>query len=191
MNLEQLIRKIQDFHVLALPGGLLLAVVVFVLALWMGAALAAAEKLTFLRALALGPVQLGFLLVLGYFTFFGVAGADMNQWLNEKNLLLAGAATLAIDFALTLAMVLPLGFATPGQSIWIAVLRLPILGLLSALVGGLVFVGLAIYQAAREPDGEETLIWVGCILAVVVTIAVSVFLVTRFAQAPVARRTGA
>ena len=65
------------------------------------------------------------------------------------------------------------------------------MALLGALVGGLVFVGLAIYQATREPDGAETLIWVGCILAVVVTIAVSVFLVSRFAQPPATRRTGA
>ena len=83
-----------------------------------------------------------------------------------------------------------MGYATPGQSIFMWIFRLPILALLGALVGGAVFVGLGIYQAAREPSGEVWLNWIGWILAAVVAVSIILFVLTRYAQAPVTRRTG-
>jgi hypothetical protein len=72
--------------------------------------------------------------------------------------------------------------STPGQSIILWLLRLPIIGLLSALVSGGIFVTMAVIQASNEPRGQQWLTYIGWFVGGVVVLAVALFFGTRLTQ---------
>jgi hypothetical protein len=183
MDLSQLFLRVNNnIGVWVWPAGGLALAIVFILALWMGAALAGVEKLTFLKALWIAPVLLVVLAPAGYGIFSAIFGGDMREWVTLQNLAIGIGLMLLVDLVLIVAALFPLAEATPGQSIILWLLRLPILGLLAALVGGGVFVTMAIAQASTEPRGQQWLTYIGWFVAGVVVLALAIFFGTRMTQ---------
>ncbi len=182
MDLSQLLESIVNRSGLwVLPAAAVGLALLFVLALWMGAALAGLERLTFVKALWIAPLQMVLLAPAGFGIFSMIFGSDMREWLTLQHFALGLGLTLIVDLVLVLVALL-LVEARPVQGLILWLLRLPILGLLSALVSGGVFISIAIYQAANEPQGQVWLTWIGWIFAGVVVLALALFFGTRLTQ---------
>jgi hypothetical protein len=194
MDLGQLLDKFGTLSVawqIVLPLCALLFVALFAIVFWMAGALANDERVTFVGSLLYGPAQLALLLAAAFGAFFLVSGTgDLREWLKGGNLLLAGGITLAVDLILVLALVLVVIRGRIGEGLFIWFIRLPLLALLAALTAGAVFVGLAVDQASREPEGSRILIIIGWVLAGVVALGVGIFFATRYSGPTVIRRPG-
>ena len=183
MDLSQLIDSVnRQYGVWAWPAGIVGLAVVFILAMWMGAALANLEKLTFLRALWLGPVMMVVVAAAGYGIFLVLYGADMSLWTQIDNLLFGLVFVLILDLVLVFGLAKAVGSATNGQGLLMWVFQLPILVLLGSLVGGGVFVTIAIYQASQEPNGQTWLTLIGWLFAGIMALGIALFFITRFSQ---------
>ncbi len=166
----------------AWPAGAVGLAILSVLALWMGAALAGVEKLTFLKALWIAPLLMGLLIPVAYAIFYFLVSTDLREWVTLQNLALGLACTLAVDLILIVGSLALVANSHPVQSLILWLVRLPVLAMLAALVSGGVFISIAIYQAANEPRGQVWLIWIGLIFAGIVVLALALFFGTRMTQ---------
>jgi hypothetical protein len=183
MDLSQLFQRVNNgTGIWVWPAGGVGLAVLFILALWMGAALAGVEKLTFVKALWVGPVLLVVLVPVSYAIFLALFGSNLHEWSKLQNLASGLALTLVVDLVLIVVSLYLLADASPLQSVILWLLRLPILGLLAALVSGGIFVTMAIAQASTEPRGQLWLTYIGWIVAGIVVLAVALYFGTRLTQ---------
>ncbi len=191
MELSQLFDQInRDVGFWVWPAGIIGLTVLFILAMWMGAALAGIESLTFVRAAMLAPLQMIVILPLGLALFYFLAGSDVSNWGSTTNVLVYGGLTLGLDLALVFLLLLVLRQGHPLQVLFLWMVRLPVLALLGSLVVGAVFVVMAIVQALQDPKGGYWLAWIGGAFGIVIALALVLFFATRMGDSQVTRPRG-
>jgi hypothetical protein len=125
----------------------------------MGAALANAERMTFLRCFALGWAELFVLVPLFYFGHGVVARSFPEMTVIQTLLVTLGGVTGASLVVFVPGCVLLSGTSIE-RSLLVWLLRLPLYVLMASLTMGLVFVGLSTVQIAQGPEGGQVLEWI-------------------------------